>query len=155
MTLIETKILSNSRIETYFYASRIIPSHSVSIFLKEFVDEKLNPVWFLRSYCDLKKLQKPVSDDLIGSFNVMRNDFSSVLFVMEIFYFDSFNRNDKETDFAFRWYTVLDSSESELNDLLSGESAQFYKNLEGLYGGFFTDPYFKLDKIRIRLDFRK
>ncbi len=159
--MIKTKILHDNLLEVQFFSTRNLPKSVTELFIEGFVDEKLNLTWISHRHCDLKSTKH--SKDTILDVGKMVKEYSKVTFSMEVFYFDGINKNDKKTQFAYRYLTDIDlivahkkalENPNDLNDILKDTAGNFYKKLHNQSWFLFEDPDFRIDKIRIYLQFK-
>ena len=161
---IKRKKLSRDIIELSFYLSKSVPTKYSRRFLETFISDRFDLIWLLKQYSNLFSSTINFSkQDLKDQATEMINNSSEITIYIEVYYFDSINYLESNTDYAFRWpFKVGLSSFHEFNpefDLkilkshLEFKAAESFKKLNTIYDHFLSDPNFKLDKIRVVLHY--
>ena len=187
MSLIKNTIFKEG-ISTVYYAPRIIPGPLSKVFLEEFVQEKFCIRWVLNQYrliCEDQPwlLLSRNAPDLVVCHKICKSH-TMMLFLIEVYYYDSTNLSESKTTYAFRYsfdldlikkvlpvvesileqnklepaenlYTLKVEQEKSFYNLLSSLSKDFFTELLNVGSHHLSDPGFKLDKIKVIIGFRK
>jgi len=158
MSLIQYEYLSRSDIKITYLAYRNLPRVEAEIFIRCFIEEKLSVSFLSLKHASLigsSVIGDLVDDDLAVD---MLMSWSGVRFIVEVYYFDSENMDEKSTEFAFRLGSYIDFSEISLLDTEKGIcfeniAEKLCEDMFLVYSTFLEDPHFRTDKLVLNICF--
>jgi hypothetical protein len=157
MSLSRKKYIDSNSLAITFIGPKIIPKRMYKWFIEDFVQEHLTLDFLSEQFLSLTGHNGNVSEVTCDDpHQVMCDTYSSVHCVFEIFYYDSVNYTEKSTRFSFRVAARIDFSDLDLSNsdrCLQTEADKLCLTLDTMYSGFITDPRFRLDKVRLYINY--
>lgn len=88
-------------------ALKSIPHGMIRDFLKHFILDKMNPIWFLKQYLYITQTKLKENHDISDQLTYMIESCEGVALTAELYYFDSSNHMKQDTKYSFRYPCIF------------------------------------------------